>query len=208
MRKLSAIIFLFCLTATILTGCQPATKNTSAIENTSQYTDGIITATLDKESGILTFSGNGAVDDTHIWLKLQEKAYIREVIFEEGITSIGNCEFNNSYPNLAKVTFKGNINVIGSCAFADNPNLAKVKFLGSCKAIEDLAFFKCYSLEEVNLPSSCNIENNAFSRTPLEQTANAPEPPTNTAEPPTNTDSNETDFPTPTPPPASMITSK
>lgn len=188
MKKIITVILSLCLFAILFAGC-----STSPAKATNQFSDGIVTATLDKESGVLTFSGNGAVDDTRNWLKLQEKAYVKEVVFEEGITSIGSCEFSsiNSYPNLTKVTFKGDINAIGDCAFSDNPNLTTVTFNGSCKSIGSLAFFKCYALADINVPTGCKVDSSALSNTLSEETASTTK---------SSTDSTENNYPTPEPP--------
>ena len=136
------------------------------------YTDGVITATFDQEAGTLTFSGNGAVDDTRWWLenlKTEQRVFVRTIVFEDGITSIGDCEFSElgKYVNLEKVIFEGDINEIGSCAFSDNPNLTTVEFMGSCRRIDYLAFHGCVSLGTINIPDGCDVGFDAFGLTEL-----------------------------------------
>lgn len=187
MKKI--IILSICLVI-ILTGC----STLSTGNNQSKFSDGIVTATFNKETGTLTFSGDGAINQVYKWVKLKEDAvFVENIVFEEGITSVGNCEFSsiNSYPNLAKVTFKGDINAIGDCAFSDNPNLTTVTFNGSCKSIGSLAFFKCYALADIDIPTGCKVDSSALSNTLSEETASTTK---------SSTDSTENNYPTPEPP--------
>lgn len=137
------------------------------------FTDGIITATLD--DGILTFSGNGAIDGFDYReledLTPNQRASVRTIVFKDGITSIGNCEFSDmrSYINLETVIFEGDINAIGDCAFSTNPNLTTVQFNGNCRQIGDLAFFQCAALDSINIPDGCRLSHNALSWTPFDE---------------------------------------
>ena len=139
------------------------------------FTDGIITARFDKESRTLTFSGEGAVDGFG-WTAMekfdwQQAVFVQTIVFEDGITSIGECEFNGSrgYTNLKKVIFRGDINAIGVCAFSSNPNLETVEFNGKCRMIDCLAFFECAALNTINIPEGCDVFFDAFASTPFEQ---------------------------------------
>ena len=138
------------------------------------FTDGVVTATFDKTAGTLTFSGEGAVWNIDDWVKLgnKEKPFVKELIFEDGIKSIGEHEFSNvlndGFPNLSVVTFKGNINEIGSFNFSHIPNLTKVEFFGKCKKINSNAFYDCVTLDDVIIPADCNVASSAFDETPVE----------------------------------------
>lgn len=147
------------------------TKRKNKVENFC-VTDGIITAVFDKEANTLTFSGNGAVYRSDYWLPENDrgrswKKFVREIIFESGITSIGSTQFTdlNEYCNLEKVVFQGDISSIGERAFCDNPNLTTVEFGGKCRRIETDAFRRCYSLEHCNVPVSCSVACDAFNET-------------------------------------------
>ncbi len=161
----------------------------------NKLTDGVVTAVFDEDAGTLTFSGNGAVDGTADWMEKfgrEEKVRVRTIIFEDGITSVGSCEFsdNQGYINLEKVIFQGDIVAIGSCAFSSNYHLRAVEFGGKCRVIDDLAFFQCASLEEINVPEGCKVYRSVFSQTPLDNDESeeafaspAPEVPPLTKEP-------------------------
>ena len=148
-----------------------------------RYTDGIVTAEFNKETGILSFSGSGAVDDTWSWMRMDasQRRLVRTVFFEDGITVVGICEFcgdmTNDYINLERVIFEGDIVVVGECAFADNPNLRYVEFGGHCARIKSGAFSDCVSLQDINVPDGCRVDYGAFLGTPKEGVLfNAPSP--------------------------------
>ena len=76
-----------------------------------------VTATF--KDGVLTISGTGAMPDSasnnaQVWK--EEKANIKEVIIEEGITQIGRSCFGN-HTNLEKVTVAESVEIIGEQAF-------------------------------------------------------------------------------------------
>ena len=130
---------------------------------TKIYTDGVVTAVFDKEAGTLTFSGNGAVGYTSQWLKyleFKDRVFVRTIVFENGITSVGNGEFNydKQYINLERIIFQGDINAIGAGAFYGNRNLTMVRFGGKCRAIEKDVFRGCPSIDSINIPNECHVE--------------------------------------------------
>ena len=138
------------------------------------FTDGVITAKFDEESETLTFSCRGAVDGfRHRELKdltPKQRASVRTIIFEDGITSIGDCEFSDRYfINLETVIFEGDINTIGDCAFSTNYNLTTVQFNGNCRRIGDLTFFQCAALDSINIPDGCKLCHGSLSWTPFDE---------------------------------------
>lgn len=54
--------------------------------------------------------------------------------------------------SLKKVTFSGNINIIGG--FEDCPNLEQVIFKGSVKYFSDRAFLNCSSIKKIKIPET------------------------------------------------------
>ena len=72
---------------------------------------------FNKKTGVFTISGNGAMDDYSTGSILpSETSWVKSVIVEDGVTHIGERAFY-SYTDLKNVTFKGNIESIGSAAF-------------------------------------------------------------------------------------------
>ncbi len=138
------------------------------------FTDGVITAKFDEESGTLTFSGRGAVDGFRRRelkdLTPKQRASVRTIVFKDGITSIGDCEFSDRhFINLETVIFEGDINAIGDCAFSTNPNLTTVQFNGNCRQIGSLAFFQCCTLDSINVPDGCRLSRDALAWTPFDK---------------------------------------
>lgn len=158
MKKLVAIVTIVAfvagglggLTVGKLTGATSTTTSTSDIYGSR--TDGVIYARLD-EDGTLTFSGDGAIESTIVWLGLSsvERHQVKRIVIGEGITSIGDFEFSGgsvpNYPNLEEVVIDGDLSKIGYCAFWSNPNLRTVTMNGSCAALDKTAFDNCPSLE-------------------------------------------------------------
>lgn len=134
--------------------------------------DGVIRAEFNKEEGILTLSGHGTVTKDWDWVQAENRKYVRTIIFQNSILSIGIHAFSRfrEYDNLESIIFEGDINIIGECAFSANFNLKEVEFQGDCHRIGDLAFYECYSLEKINIPEGCSIHWTAFNNTPFEAT--------------------------------------
>lgn len=115
---------------------------------------------LDAE-GVLTISGTGAMYDwgylagdsagTCPWKNV--KSSIKSVIIEHGVTTIGNCAFEDCF-SLTSVTVPDSVTSIGSCAFSYCENLTSVTIPGSVATIGDFAFSSCYSLTSVTIPDS------------------------------------------------------
>ena len=147
-------------------------------------------------NGTLTISGNGAMTDfgpsyaenvSVPWAG--NRADIKTVVIEEGVTSIGNNAFV-ACSNLTTVTMPNSITRIGEHAFENCFNLVKADIpaavteigeyaFGGCKAltevvipngvtaIADYSFETCISLKKVHIPDSVtSIGRNAFKYCP------------------------------------------
>ncbi|MBR2546595.1 MAG: leucine-rich repeat domain-containing protein [Eubacterium sp.] len=90
---------------------------------------------------------------------------VREVVVEEGVTSIGNNFFNilNEDNMLKKVTLPESLRSIGAYAFNNSEYLDTVNIPGSVGYIGDGAFYCCSSLEEITIPEGITaIEEYSF----------------------------------------------
>ena len=132
----------------------------------TMWTDGAITAIMDYENDILTFSGEGSVGRLHSWVTGIKVAKVKTVVLEESVIAIGNCAFSGNFPNLSSIVIEGDLNAIGDCAFADCVNLKKVQFDGNCRAICISAFTNCVALDDINVPDGCLVDELAFSGCP------------------------------------------
>ncbi len=109
-----------------------------------------ITWSFDKETGILTFEGSGALDGEDgykVW-----RNQIEKIVVSEGITEIGNYAFSG-YIEVP------NFRYVDGC-----PALKSVQLPASLTSIGDYAFYKCAVLESIELPSNLtSIGEYAFS---------------------------------------------
>ena len=105
------------------------------------------TYTLNSD-GLLTISGTGQmdlylVDSTAPWYS--KRAFIKRVVIENGVTSIGYYAFRNCI-NLINVTIPDSVTSIGSSAFYYCTSLASITIPDSVTTISDYAFKGCSNL--------------------------------------------------------------
>ncbi len=127
---------------------------------------------LDTDSGILTISGTGAMDDfenknysgwyhySMPWHAIRED--ITSVVVEKGITTIGNNAFREA-TNATSIEISDSVVSIGDRAFS---NMINVTNLTIGNAVEDIgsgAFYDVTAVTNLTLPNSLkNIEDTAF----------------------------------------------
>lgn len=107
--------------------------------------------TLD-DNGVLTISGNGAMDDYSPSNKPWGQN-IETVIFQNGVTYIGNHSFSSCY-QLSNVIFSSTVTSIGACAFASCTNLKTLNLPQNLTTIGWAAFSNCESLSNLIIPAS------------------------------------------------------
>ena len=142
---------------------------------------------FDSESGKLTISGTGAMEDYYDgiqpWQEFNDK--ITSVEIENGITSIGYSDFYNcsklisitipdsvesigssafyKCTSLTSITISAGVTSIGSSAFSGCSGLTSITIPDSVKIIGEYAFYKCTSLESITMPDSVtSIDDYAF----------------------------------------------
>ena len=147
---------------------------------------GTISWSLDTESGVLTFSGTGAMPDavkTHHhksggkyddpedwdtyhnpWSGLSKST--KSIVIGEGITRVGDHNFysdyfdyeNYTWPNLTSVTFPSTLKSIGDFAFEDADKLTEINFAEGLETIGKYAFFDSgLNMHTLTLPKSLKI---------------------------------------------------
>ena len=142
MKKLLSVLLALCL----VVGCLPfpafaETKGGSCGDN--------LTWTL--EDGTLTISGTGAMDDYSAhspWWKDQ----IKNVIIEQGVTTIGNSAFENC-GYLTDITIADSVTSIGEDAFA-YCSLKSISIPNSVTSIGRRTFYNCYGVKSIRIPKS------------------------------------------------------
>lgn len=116
-----------------------------------------LTWTLD-EDGVLTISGEGAMEDyvgdasrgvVAPWY--ENLSRIVEVVIESGVTSIGDSAFSYC-ENLGEVSIPESVIEIGSCAFSYCSSLKSVVIPNDEARLGHSIFLECDSLERVVLP--------------------------------------------------------
>ncbi len=139
-----------------------------ALDASSEPTSGTcgtnVTWTLATD-GVLTISGTGAMQ---IWSYVEavpwnsKRGQIKEVVIEDGVTSIGSYAFYNC-TGLTTVTIPNSVTSIGEGAFEGCTGLTKVTIPDSVTSIGTEAFYGCTGLTTVTIPDSVtSIEAGAF----------------------------------------------
>ncbi len=123
-----------------------------------------LTWALDDE-GILTISGNGDMQNYYLektpWSSYYD--YIKKVIIEDGVTSIGDRAF--SFLDLTSIAIPDSVTSIGYDAFTGCSNLTSIAIPDSVISIGEGAFYSCSSLTSITIPDSViSIGEVAFSR--------------------------------------------
>ncbi len=140
-----------------------------------------LTWAFDEESGVLTISGSGRMED--YWDDIDTEynhtiapwsAYadqIRKVVFEGSEIEIGNYAFYfgrsnvNPYTALTEVSGEQNVTAVGSYAFY-HTLLSETIDLRNVQTIKTYAFYRCDALDAIRINSSCSIESSGFSDYP------------------------------------------
>ena len=102
-----------------------------------------LTYSLDTETGVLTISGTGKMTDyieDAEGYPFYDTGYIKSVIIESGVTSIGDYAFFNC-SSLTGVTIPDSVTSIGSGAFEYCTSLASVTIPDSVTSIGSDAFY-------------------------------------------------------------------
>lgn len=179
LKKLIAVLSALCMMMTIningtgrdfiLVNADESTESTSesskATEN--QYSgscDENAVWTFDSESGTITISGTGEMENylnkTRPW-----KTYstdITSIVIEEGITTIGSDALRDC-GKLVSVSLPSSLTVIMKNAFCNCMSLENIVIPEGVEEINDNAFGCCGLLNEVYLPSTLTkIGNDVF----------------------------------------------
>ena len=119
-----------------------------------------LTWTLDSE-GTLTVSGSGEMGYTS-WSSAVT-ASIKNVVIEDGVTSIGDEAFSGC-ESLTSITIPDGVTSIGNRAFYSCRSLTSITIPDSVTSIGDYAFFDCRSLTSITIPDGVtSIGDYAFS---------------------------------------------
>ena len=119
---------------------------------------------FDPETGTLTVSGTGAMEDHTAaepgWARY--RGLITAVVIEDGVTNVGAGAFRDCAA-LTEVSLPGSVTAIGKYAFSGCAALAGIELSDGVATIGASAFRDCSSLAVVTIPASVTgIGSNAF----------------------------------------------
>ena len=120
-----------------------------------------LTWSLD-DTGTLTISGTGAMDDVQKWY--EQRGDIKSVVIGAGVTSIGNSAFEDC-GNLGSIEIPSSVTTIGLNAFQGCGKLESIKIPASVTTIGAGAFLNCVNLTSVTFADGSQLErigNHAF----------------------------------------------
>ena len=118
------------------------------------------------EDGTLTISGTGDMED-YYYNSRPWPINIKNVIINNGVTSIGQCAFYNCR-FLTSITIPNSVTSIGGNAFYECNKLSSITIPNSVTTIGNNAFYKCYHLSSITIPNSViSIGDQAFNYTGL-----------------------------------------
>ena len=106
-------------------------------------------------NGVLTVSGHGDMED-YSWESVpwySDQDSIREIVIEDGITSIGDTAFYTC-KNLRHVTIPESVTSIGNDAFNYCSSITEIALPSGIKTIGDRVFRYCTSLVSIEIPDS------------------------------------------------------
>ena len=166
--------------------CRYIINNNEGISNVYEGTDGNISFSLNRKTGTLTISGNGAMNNyaytsergvngmgsTAPWGdQLKNNVFdgqynsdiITSIVVNEGVTSIGNYAFYG-YDNVTSVSLPSTVTSIGEGAFARCSSIQNFDIHSkSIQSIGTYAFKDCTGLSHFYTSSSVSsIADNAF----------------------------------------------
>ena len=130
---------------------------------TQTWTSGDCTCTLD-DNGVFTVSGAGAMANYSLssarpWH--QSAQNIVSVVFEDGVTAIGNYTFTECY-SITSVTM-ASVETVGQYAFKGCTSLASINYNDGLLSIGHYSCQNCTALQRITIPASVtNIYAGAF----------------------------------------------
>ena len=118
------------------------------------------------EDGTLNISGKGAMKNYNYYDNpspaSQKKDSVKKVVIEDGVTSIGNSEFD-SCSNLTSITIPDSVSSIGNFVFYGCSSLTSITLSNNITNIGNSAFAGCSSLTSITIPDRVtSIEKYAF----------------------------------------------
>ena len=122
-----------------------------------------VTYAFDSDTGILTISGTGEMEDDDI-SPFEEQETIKKVIIENGVTSIGSSAFSKC-TNLTDIILPKGLTEIKNNTFWGCEALTNIMIPDTVTNIKYQAFYGCSSLTAIAIPDGVtSIERSTFER--------------------------------------------
>ena len=117
---------------------------------------------LDRNTGILTISGTGDMQDYKSYAPWRNyNSYIRSVVIEDGVTSIGERAFYGCEQYITDISIANSVESIGSSAFSGCVGLTEITLPKNLTEIGASAFGGCTALTSIELPASLSVLNDS-----------------------------------------------
>lgn len=162
-KKISVALLLLVIAFSITACC---TANKAEDETTKSYASDelVATGTCGSEiewelmgDGTLTLIGQGKMTDNYkTCFSYEHRALVKKVIFDTGITHIGESAFYEC-ENITDVVLNEEIETIGQFAFERCKKLKNINIPDGVTKIGFGAFSECTSLESITLPDSITV---------------------------------------------------
>lgn len=100
----------------------------------------------------------------------REKNYVKNVVIENGVTSIGSCAFDGC-ENMTSVVIPGSVKKIGWAAFEGCKSLEGLELPDGLETIDSTAFMGCYGIKSISIPETLtNLDPDCFYGIPYLET--------------------------------------
>lgn len=144
-----------------------STASVAAASESYSGTWGELNWYLDGNSGRLTISGAGPMEDLMLFdmngqTWRSHLGLVKEVVIEPGITSVGICAFAEAQ-GLIRVSLPEGLSQIGASSFSSCDALEQIQIPEGVTEIGEYAFTNCEALREISLPDTVKtIKDDAF----------------------------------------------
>ncbi len=156
MRRTKKFLSVF-LAIMMVLSIVPITTSAAPDPNSGVCGDNL-TWSFDENTGTLTISGTGAMDDygynNRPWEDFKDE--IENVVINDGVTTVGIGAFELCV-NVKSITIPESVTTIGGWAFSNCDHVAKLVIPEGIQEIGDGAFYHCDYLDTVVVPGSVAV---------------------------------------------------
>lgn len=138
-----------------------------------------VSYSFNEETGELRIFGTGDMDnydsasplEGFLWAPwFRERDYVKNVIIENGVTSIGSCAFDGC-ENMTSVVIPGSVKKIGWSAFEGCKSLEGLELPDGLETIDSAAFMGCSGIKSISIPEMLtNLDLDCFYGIPYLET--------------------------------------